>query len=372
MLRGINLGNWLVLEKWMDSTPFHGSEAADEVWLHRDYGHSVHDVLRKHRDTYITEEDFESLHGAGVELVRIPVPYFVFGDRDPYLGCIEYIDRAFEWAEKRAMCILLDLHTVPGSQNGFDNGGLSGVARWHSNEEEVLFALSVIERLGIRYGKRAGLYGIEVLNEPASWSVWRANKKTYVARDPQEAEGSAHVPIKFLIRFYKAAYSRLRRVLGNDKVIVFHDGFRLMSWPWIRITRLRTMHNIAFDTHIYSTFIERSMPAWIARLVQYASWRRNFYRFFYDMQQLRIRCVRAAGADVIVGEWCVENQESLVLEEYTHDFEDMQLSAYESVGVSAEFMWSYQTERDEKKRERLTTSWKRFWDWRYWHRGNEN
>ena len=68
----------------------------------------------------------------------------------------------------------------------------------------------------------------------------------------------------------------------------------------------------------------------------------------YDMQQLRIRCVRATGADVIVGEWCVENQESLVLEEYTHGFEDMQLSAYESAGVSAEFMWSYQTERDEK------------------------
>ena len=78
MLRGINLGNWLVLEKWMDSTPFHGSEAADEVWLHRDYGPLYMMCFRKHRDTYITEEDFESLHGAGVELVRIPCSIFRF------------------------------------------------------------------------------------------------------------------------------------------------------------------------------------------------------------------------------------------------------------------------------------------------------
>ena len=32
---GTNLGNWLVLEKWMQPFIFQGSDAEDETWLNR-------------------------------------------------------------------------------------------------------------------------------------------------------------------------------------------------------------------------------------------------------------------------------------------------------------------------------------------------
>ena len=32
-IRGVNLGNWLVLEKWMDEAPFNNTYAQDETWL---------------------------------------------------------------------------------------------------------------------------------------------------------------------------------------------------------------------------------------------------------------------------------------------------------------------------------------------------
>ena len=32
---GVNLGNWLVLEKWMDPKPFTRSAEDDEIWMHR-------------------------------------------------------------------------------------------------------------------------------------------------------------------------------------------------------------------------------------------------------------------------------------------------------------------------------------------------
>ena len=32
---GTNLGNWLVLEKWMSPFIFDGTDAEDEVWLAR-------------------------------------------------------------------------------------------------------------------------------------------------------------------------------------------------------------------------------------------------------------------------------------------------------------------------------------------------
>ena len=33
--------------------------------------------------------------GGGLNSVRIPVPYFIFGDRAPFIGCIDELDKAF-------------------------------------------------------------------------------------------------------------------------------------------------------------------------------------------------------------------------------------------------------------------------------------
>ena len=52
------------------------------------------------------------------------------------IGCIDYLDQAFIWAGKYDLKILIDLHTVPGSQNGYDNGGITGVCKWCKNPEK--------------------------------------------------------------------------------------------------------------------------------------------------------------------------------------------------------------------------------------------
>ncbi len=116
-INGVNLGNWLVLEKWMKPGIFAASGEADEIWLHRaTESAELEALLTRHRDTYITEADFRNIAAHGCNLVRIPVPYFIFGDVSGHPGCIEYLDRAFDWAERTGLKILIDLHTVPGSR----------------------------------------------------------------------------------------------------------------------------------------------------------------------------------------------------------------------------------------------------------------
>ena len=154
-IHGTNLGNWLVLEKWMKPDLFESSRTEDETWLARKLPPEEFAAkLKEHRDTYVTEDDFSYIASQGLNMVRLPVPYFTFGDRAPFVGCVEYIDKAFDWAEKYGLQILLDLHTVPYSQNGYDNGGLTGVCKWCKYPEEVEFALTVLERLAQRYGQR--------------------------------------------------------------------------------------------------------------------------------------------------------------------------------------------------------------------------
>ena len=94
-IKGVNLGNWLVLEKWMSPALFAGTTAEDEYYLPRQLSKEVYEArIKIHRSEYITERDFVTIKRMGLESVRIPVPYFIFGDREPFIRCIEELESA--------------------------------------------------------------------------------------------------------------------------------------------------------------------------------------------------------------------------------------------------------------------------------------
>ena len=368
-IKGVNLGNWLVLEKWMLPELFEGTGAEDEVWLNRKMNSAeLKEKMKEHRDTFITEQDFAFIKEQGIWLLRIPVPYFIFGDRPPFNGCVEYLDKAFDWAEKYGLQILIDLHTVPGSQNGYDNGGLTGVCKWCKNPEEVEFALTVLERLTKRYGQREGLYGIEVLNEPISFLVYATAPSTGKAVDKEEAKGSGYVPLPFLENFYRNAYRRLRKILPENKTIVFHDGFRLRHWG--KFFRKEHMKNVVLDTHIYIFAMESFVPI-------HMPW---VYQIYIKSQQRLIERIQK-DVPVVVGEWCICNKyaEKAVSGKSAEESSDrsaqaaaqdelrkkryleiaaMQLQAWES--GAGWIYWSYQFKPNRK--EPLDEKWKESWD----------
>ena len=216
-VKGVNLGNWLVLEKWMSPSLFDGTTAEDEYYLPTQLPKEVYEArIKIHRSEYITERDFTRIKAMGMDAVRIPVPYFIFGDRPPFIGCVEELDKAFAWAERYGLKVLIDLHTAPDSQNGFDNGGISGVCKWSQEPEEVEFELTVLERLAQRYGKREGLWGIEILNEPILEEMWEQMKVTerYPAADPEKAKGTKPNTMEFIRGFYLEAYDRIQKHLA--------------------------------------------------------------------------------------------------------------------------------------------------------------
>ncbi|HIT90363.1 MAG TPA: cellulase family glycosylhydrolase [Candidatus Merdenecus merdavium] len=339
---------------------FAGTDAEDEIWMNRMLpAEKLAAKLKKHRDTYVTEVDFQFIATHGFNMVRIPIPYFVFGDREPFIGCIEYLDRAFDWAEKYGIKILVDLHTVPGSQNGYDNGGITGVCKWCKNPEDVEYALTVLERLAERYGKRTGLFGIEILNEPISFPVYITAPSTGKAKDKEEAKGSGYVPMKFLKSFYIQAYNRLRVVLPEDKAIVFHDGFRLGRWK--RFFRKSGMKNILLDTHIYIFAMENFVP--IAK-----PW---VYKMFININAYKIKRVNK-NIPVVVGEWCICNKYADKIDKNVMEQEEVQKRRndkfrmiyklqHEAWNQSAGWIyWNYQLLRD--RNEMLDESWKESWD----------
>lgn len=297
-VKGVNLGNWLVLEKWMSPALFEGTTAEDEYYLPRQLSKEVYEArIKIHRAEYITERDFTRIKSMGMDAVRIPVPYFIFGDREPFIGCVEELDKAFCWAEKYGLQILIDLHTAPDSQNGFDNGGISGVCKWSQEPDEVGFELSVLERLAKRYGTRPGLWGIEILNEPILEDMWTtmdvANR--YKPADPEKARGSRPNTMEFIRSFYLEAYDRIRKYMPDEKYVVIHDAFELKAWK--EFMREDKYKNVVLDTHQYlmvaeALGCEQTVESYTAYI------RGTLAKDIEEMQQY---------FPVICGEWCLFN-----------------------------------------------------------------
>lgn len=311
-LRGVNLGGWLVLEKWITPSLFEGTNAVDEYTFSAG-GEAAQQKLRAHRDTFITEADFAWLQAKGIQAVRLPIGYWVFGDAAPYVWTVEYVDRAFGWAAKHNIKILLDLHAAPGSQNGRDHSGRLGAVGWAKDEANIILTLEVIKRLAIRYCKDPQLLGISLLNEPQS----RMSKSV-------------------LTRYYQAAYAIIRDKCGPDVWVVFSDGFRPRRWR--NVLHSARFQNVFIDTHHYQCF----------------SWWDKHHSIGWHLKKAAGAVPRSLAKmsldhPVIVGEWSLALTPARTgylspeqVDELNRAYGAAQLLAYDQ--AKAWFFWTYRSD----------------------------
>lgn len=314
-LHGVNLGGWLVLEKWIKPSLFAGQTAEDEYSLSQALGkEKATALLTKHRETWITADDFKWLAAHGINSVRLPVGYWVAEENPPFITGLETMNWAFRTAKANGMSVLLDLHGVPGSQNGWDHSGRQGPLGWHTSKENIAHSLDVIEDLAARCKGFDNLLGIELVNEPGT-----------------------EVPLDILKSYYQDGYQRVRKHLGEDRAAVFiHDSFR--PFQWANFMTGPDYRNVILDTHLYQCFSEEDNQRDIQGQIEVAAVERKQQ---LDKMQRQLPC--------IVGEWSLglppkslDGLDSLAREAAMRNFGGAQLISYES--TRGWFFWTYRTE----------------------------
>ncbi|KAJ6261749.1 DNA repair protein rad50 [Drechslerella dactyloides] len=179
VVRGVNLGGWLLLEPWIrpslwsqwDSNPEAGPK--DEYNWCRVLGRDeCSRRLQAHWSSWYTEQDFRDMKTVGLNTVRIPIGYWAFQPLpgDPYVqGQVQWLDTAIQWARNCGLAVWIDLHGAPGSQNGFDNSGLRDQIRWQTTPDYVVHTIKVIQQIAAKYTQpeyQGVVAVIELLNEP--------------------------------------------------------------------------------------------------------------------------------------------------------------------------------------------------------------
>lgn len=242
---------------------FSGTEAADEYQFMQTPGAAK--KIDHHRKTFITEQDFIWLRDNGVNAVRIPVGYWVFGDAPPFVSALTYLDFAMNMAEKYSLQVIIDLHGLEGSQNGRDHSGKLGRSDWFARASYRQQTLVVLERIAQRYKEYDNFWGLQLINEPRL--------------------GLVHIKLR---RYYAQAYTRLARILHPHTRIIFSDAFtpRLLSGA------LRGRHHpVVMDIHLYQP------GNWFARFLS--------LRWFYNklLRRKRLLAKLSRTQPVIIGEW---------------------------------------------------------------------
>jgi glucan 1,3-beta-glucosidase len=314
ILRGVNLGGWLVLEKWMVPDVYRGTDAPDEYSLSLALGDQAKARLQRHRETFITAEDFRWIKNCGLNAVRLPVGYWALEAPKPFVGADDFLDFAFEQARQNDLKVVLDLHGAPGSQNGWDHSGRSGEIGWHKNPDNIKETVRVLASFAQKYGKHPALFGIEMLNEP-----------------------SDQIPVETLKGFYVDAYSQIRKYAGPEVAIVFHDSFRAMAWQ--NFMKGPDYSNVIIDTHLYQLFNEDDSKRNAQEQIVFALGRKSALE---QMQQQEL--------PTFVGEWSlalpgysIEDLSSFQGDLLNSAYADTQLLCFEN--TRGWFFWSYKLEQ---------------------------
>jgi len=69
----VALGSWFVLERWITDSPFQHASQPAQSDLDVARGTNAKQILEKHWDTWITQEDWAWIAGRGINTLRIPV-----------------------------------------------------------------------------------------------------------------------------------------------------------------------------------------------------------------------------------------------------------------------------------------------------------
>ncbi|KAJ7599796.1 glycoside hydrolase family 5 protein [Mycena floridula] len=241
---GVNLGGLFVLEPFITPALFQRYPGTLDEWtlseaMLADTGNLQQ--IEDHYNTFIVEQDIAEIAGAGLNWVRVPIPFWAIETwpGEPFLERTSwtYFLRLVSWCRKYGLRINLDLHTVPGSQNGYNHSGkqgqidfLYGVMGVANAQRTLSYIRILIEFISQpEYSDIILVFGI--INEPLMTSIGQDQ----------------------ISSFYLEVYTMIRGItgIGSGPYISIHDGF-IGPATWAGF--LSGADRMMLDEHLYFAF----------------------------------------------------------------------------------------------------------------------
>ena len=178
VLKGVNLGNWLLWETWMGFVPEYTEDWAYydtlQVLLDRFGEEKTAEIVKTFEDNFITEDDIAQIEKFGFNCVRVPFWYRNFMTEDLEWFAenhndnkgFQKLDWLIETCEKYGIYVMLDLHGAPGGQSKNHCTGKAGRNELYENENMLNATIELWCAIANRYKDNQTVCAYDLLNEP--------------------------------------------------------------------------------------------------------------------------------------------------------------------------------------------------------------
>jgi aryl-phospho-beta-D-glucosidase BglC (GH1 family) len=170
ILKGTNIGNWLVPEGYMFKMNQVNSPRKIDEMLYELVGPDSLKVFWKgFLNNYITHDDIKYLKSIGINHIRLPFHYKMFTD-DLYMGernaGFKYFDRLIDWCREEKIYVLLDMHCAPGGQTGDNIDDSYGYPFLYKSKSSQDLMTEIWVKIAKKYKNEPVVIGYDIVNEP--------------------------------------------------------------------------------------------------------------------------------------------------------------------------------------------------------------
>ncbi len=170
ILKGTNIGNWLVPEGYMfKMSQVNSPRKIDELLYELIGPDSLKVFWDGFLNNYISHDDIKYLKRIGCNHIRLPFHYKLFTD-DLYMGDrnsgFKYFDRIVDWCKQEELYILFDMHCAPGGQTGDNIDDSYGYPFLFKSKSSQDLMTDIWVKIAQRYKDEPIVLGYDIMNEP--------------------------------------------------------------------------------------------------------------------------------------------------------------------------------------------------------------
>jgi hypothetical protein len=171
LLKGINLGNWLLPEGYMFKFKTANSPRLIQTVINELVGEDEgRRFWSTYHQNYITLEDIRFIKQSGFNSVRVPFSYRLFvSDGEPAKlegEGYKRLDDVVAWCKKEGLYVILDMHAAPGGQTGDNIDDSWGYPFLFESAESQDLTVNIWRKIAARYRNDPTVIGYDLLNEP--------------------------------------------------------------------------------------------------------------------------------------------------------------------------------------------------------------
>src|SRR5437762_2377777 len=236
VLKGCNLGNWLMIEPWMLGGVLEGKDQLSifSTFKSRFGDERGQTLIDLYRTNYITPRDFELIKTFGFNVVRVPFDYRMLQEDEPPYRIREHafvhLDRALEMAEGAGVYVILDLHGTPGGNSNQMHTGQADQPGMWGNPTCYKRTADVWREIARRYKDRSVVAAYDLVNEP--YGDYKQDLRPEL--------------LKLMHQLYRA----VREV--DDRHVIYFSGPLSGGIAFYGDPKEQGFHDLGFTEHFYA------------------------------------------------------------------------------------------------------------------------